>query len=90
MAYYFSSNNGLPFAVNTVTVTNEDGSTAYTLSDVTSFRDFQLVVNYLRFNCADLSYKNGGQLVDLIRYRLGTGTDDITQDLAHGRKIIFA
>ena len=90
MAYFFLSSAGQPIEVGAAYVQDENGNTMYTLSGIDSFGDFQLIVDYLRLNCGDLSYKSGGQLVDLIRYRLSTGTDDITQDLAHGRKIIFA
>ena len=90
MAYSFCSSTGLPVQVSAAYVLDTDGSTLYTLSGIDCFGDFQLIVDYIRLNLGDLSYKSGGQLVDLLRYRLATGTNDLTQDMAHGRKIIFA
>ena len=90
MAYFFASSTGQPVAVNSIKLVDSEDNCLYMLSGVDCFEDFQRVVDCLRRNYADLSYKNGGQLVDLLRYRLATGTNDLTQELAHGRKIIFA
>lgn len=88
MSYFLSSSNGLPVTINTVTIL-EDGREIYSFEGVNCAGDLDYPVNFLRRNFGDLSYKNGAQLLDLLRYRLSTGTNDLTQNLKNGREIIF-
>lgn len=92
MGFIISSYDGTgnsEAVISTASIINENGTAIYTYNGIEDHNDFCAIVSHVRRNLGDLSYKDGYMLIELLGYRLASGTSDLTQDLRNGCRITF-